>query len=497
MTNLAHYLAVDLGASSGRVLLGRWDGERFAVQELHRFPNGPVEVLGRLYWDVLRLWAEIKAGLASYAAQFAEPLMGLGLDTWGVDLALLDATGHLLGSPLHYRDKRTDGMPEKVFRRVPREQIFYQTGIQFMQINTLYQLYSMVEARDPQLELAETLLMMPDLFNYWLTGRQACEYTIASTSQMLDAQERRWALDLLSEIGIPTRILPPQVAPGSVWGELRAEVAAEVGLDKPAPVIATGSHDTASAVAAIPELDDDSLYISSGTWSLVGVEVAEPVLNNEALAWNFTNEGGVGDTIRLLKNVTGLWLLQECQRQWSRESQAFGWEELLRLAEQATPFRSLVDPDARDFMRPGDMPAAIRAFCERTGQPAPEGVGAVVRCCLESLALKYRWVMEALERLIRRQLAVIRIVGGGGQNRLLCQFTADACQRPVVAGPVEATALGNLMLQAVATGQLSNVAAGRRAIAASVERQHFDPRSSAAWEEAFGRFKDFIKGGTK
>jgi rhamnulokinase len=497
MTELAHYLAVDLGASSGRILLGCWDGERFAVQELHRFPNGPVEVLGHLYWDVLRLWTEIKAGLAAYAAQFAEPLTGLGLDTWGVDLALLDAAGHLLGNPVHYRDKRTDGMPERVFRRVPREQIFYQTGIQFMQINTLYQLFSMVEARDPQLELAETLLMMPDLFNYWLTGRQVCEYTIASTSQMLDARERCWAIDLLSEIGIPTRILPPLMAPGSVLGELLPDVTEEVGLDAPVPVIATGSHDTASAVATIAELDGDSLYISSGTWSLVGVEVAEPVLNDEALALNFTNEGGVGGTIRLLKNVTGLWLLQESQRQWSKEGREYGWGELLSLAEQATPFSSLVDPDARDFMRPGDMPAAIRAFCQRTSQPVPESVGAVVRCCLESLALKYRWVMEALEALIGRQLDVMRVVGGGGQNRLLCQFTADACQRPLVAGPVEATALGNLMLQAIATGRLSDVAAGRRAIAASVERQRFDPRPSTAWEEAFGRFKDLFEGGTK
>ncbi len=498
MAELAHYLAVDLGASSGRVLLGIWDGARFALQELHRFRNGPVNVLGRLHWDVLRLWEEIKAGLIHYSAQFQGQPTSLGVDTWGVDLSLLDGAGRLLGNPYHYRDRRTDGVPERVFQRVPRHEIFQQTGIQFMQINTLYQLFSMVEENDPQLERAETLLMMPDLFHYWLTGYRASEYTITSTSQMLHARERSWASGLLTELGIPTRILPPLIAPGTILGELRPEVMDRTGLRQPVAVVATGSHDTASAVAAIPELDDNSLYISSGTWSLVGVEVPEPVINDRALELNFTNEGGVAGTIRLLKNVAGLWLLQESRRQWSREGRDYTWDELLAKAEQAEPFGSLVDPDDPGFLSPDDMPAAIQAFCRRTGQPEPQDVGAVVRCCLESLALKYRWALDALESLIGRRLEVIRIVGGGCQNRLLCQFTADACQRPVVAGPVEATALGNLMLQAIARGHLDDVAAGRRAIGASVERQRFEPRPNAAWEERYGRFRELlIRGGTR
>lgn len=487
-----NFLAVDLGASNGRVLLGRWDGTRFHLQVLHRFPNGPVNVLGHLYWDVLRLWTEIKAGLARYAAEFDTPPAGIGVDTWGVDFALLDTAGQLLGNPYHYRDSRTDGVPEQVFQRVPRGWIFQYTGIQFMQLNTLYQVFSMVQARDPQLGTADTLLMMPDLFHYWLTGRKVVEYTIASTTQMLDAQERRWATRLLTELDIPTHMLPPIVPPGTVLDQVRAEVMDEVGLRHAVPVITPGSHDTASAVAAVPDLDEHSAYLSSGTWSLMGVEVPEPVINDRALNLNFTNEGGVGNTIRLLKNIAGLWLLQESRRQWQREGHDYSWDDLLALAEQAEPFRSLVDPDAPDFLNPGDMPAAIRAYCRRTYQPEPESVGAVVRCCLESLALKYRWVLEALESLVGQRLDVIRVVGGGSQNHLLCQFTADACERPVVAGPVEATALGNVMVQAIATGHLPDVAAGRQAVAASVERREYEPRSPDAWREAFERFRHLL-----
>ncbi|HIQ06368.1 MAG TPA: rhamnulokinase [Anaerolineae bacterium] len=492
MNDTTNFLAVDLGASNGRVLLGRWDGTRFDLQELHRFANGPVNVLGHLHWDPLRLWTEIKNGLANYAAQFDSPLAGIGVDTWGVDFALLDAAGGLLGNPYHYRDSRTDGIPELVFQRVSRRRIFEQTGIQFMQINTIFQLFSMVQASDPQLDAADTLLMMPDLFHYWLTGRKVAEYTDATTSQMFHSRERRWATELLSQLGIPTHILPPVVPPGTVLEEVRPEVMDEVGLDQPVPVIAPGSHDTASAVAAIPGLDVHSTYISSGTWSLMGVEIPEPVINDQTLDLNFTNEGGVANTIRLLKNITGLWLLQESRRQWQREGHDYSWDELLALAEQAEPFRSLVDPDASDFLNPGDMPAAIRAYCRRTGQPEPTSVGAVVRCCLESLALKYRWVLDALETLVGRRLGTIRIVGGGSRNRLLSQFTADACQRLVVTGPVEATALGNVMLQAIATGHLPDVAAGRRAIAASIEQQRFKPGPGGPWEEAFDCFKALL-----
>jgi rhamnulokinase len=492
MTTRSHYLAVDLGASAGRVVLGRWDGARFDLEELHRFRNGPVEVLGHLYWDVLYLWQEIKIGLATFREHWGASLAGLGVDTWGVDFALLDRAGRLMGTPYHYRDPRTNGVPEKLFSRVARHEIFEETGIQFMQFNTLFQLFSMVDSADPMLDGARTLLMMPDLFHYWLTGSVASEYTIASTSQMLPGRERRWATGLLARLGIPTGILPPLVPPGTILDNLRPEILAQSGLGAPVPVIATGSHDTADAVAAIPDLDESSAYISSGTWSLVGVEVEEPVITEEALAWNFTNEGGVDGKIRLLKNVAGLWLLQESRRQWRREGRDLSWDELLQLASGATPFQSLVDPDAGAFLNPGDMPAAIRDFCRATGQPEPVDVGSVVRCCLESLALKYRWVMEALETVIGRRLRVIRIVGGGSRNRLLCQFTADACQRSVVAGPVEATALGNLMVQAIATGRLADVSAGRAAIAASVERERFEPRSRDDWEQAYRRFRDLL-----
>jgi len=488
MNESVNFLAIDLGASSGRVLLSRWHDRRFSLEALHRFANGPVKVMEHQHWDALRLWTEIKVGLSRYADQVQGTLGGIGVDTWGVDFALLDAAGNLLGNPHHYRDSRTDGMMELVFGRMSREQIFERTGIQFMQLNTLYQVFSMVHSDDPQLKMADTLLMMPDLFHYWLTGRKSTEFTIASTSQMFDIRQKRWALALLDQLGIPTRILPPVLPPGTILGDLRNEVMADVGLRQPVPIIAPGSHDTASAVAAIPGLDDQSVYISSGTWSLMGVEIPEPIVNDKVLAHNFTNEGGVGNTIRLLKNLTGLWLLQESRRQWQREGVAYDWNALLATGQQAEPFRSLIDPDAQYFLSPSDMPKAIRSYCKRTGQPEPTSVGAIVRCCLESMALKYRWVLQALEKLTHRKLKTIRIVGGGSQNRLLSQFTADACQRPVVTGPVEATALGNVLLQAIATGHIPDISAGRLAIADSIEQQHFKPRSNDTWEKAFERF---------
>jgi rhamnulokinase len=489
MTRTSNYIAIDLGASTGRVLLGRWDGARFDLQELHRFENEPVTVTGHLHWDVLRLWAEIKQGLARYAGQSHGQLDGVGLATWGVDYGLLDHAGRLLGNPYHYRDPRTNGMMEQAFEVVPREDIFAHTGIQFMQINTLYQLYSMVRDADPQLDAAGTLLVMPNLFNYWMSGQKVAEYTHATTTQCYDARERGWATGLLERLSIPTDLLPPVVQPGTVLGNLLPEVVGEVGLPGTAPVIATASHDTASAVAAIPGLDARSAYISSGTWSLMGVETPEPVLTPEALALNFTNEGGVGGTIRLLKNIAGLWLLQESRHQWQREGQTYEWDDLLAMAGQARPFSSLVDPDATTFLSPGNMPATLREYCARSGQEQPESVGAVVRCCLESLALKYRQVLGDLERLAGHRLDTIRIVGGGSLNRMLCQFTADACDRPVAAGPVEATALGNILVQAMARGELADVAAGRQAIAASVPLETYEPRDRAGWDDAYARFR--------
>jgi len=495
MSATVNFVAADLGASNGRVLLGRWDGNRFALEELHRFPNGPVTVLGRMHWDTLALWTELKSGLARYAAQHVAPLSGIGLDTWGVDYGLLDASGRLLGNPVHYRDARTNGMMERAFAVVPRAEIFAETGLQFLQLNTLFQLFSMRRLGDPQLDYATTLLMMPDLFHYWLTGEKIAEYTVASTTQMLRARDRQWADSLLARFNIPTHILPTIVPPGTVVGPLLASIVEESGLRSGAPVIAVGSHDTASAVAGIPGLDATCVYLSSGTWSLMGVETAQPIVNDKALALNFTNEGGVNNTIRFLKNVTGLWLLQESRRQLEREGREYTWPKLLAEAEQAQPFKCIVNPDAPDFFEPSSMIDTIRGFCQRTGQPAPETVGEVVRCCLESLALRYRWVVNALEELLTSadgvagpRLTSIRIVGGGSQNRLLNQFTADASGRLVVTGPVEAAALGIVMMQAVATGHVKDVAEGRAAIGASIEQEHFAPQPNPGWDEAYARF---------
>ncbi len=487
-----NFIAVDLGASNGRVLLARWDGARFELHELHRFTNGPVAVLDRLYWNALGLWSEIKTGLARYAASERTVPAAIGLDTWGVDFALLDRAGRLLGNPVHYRDPRNNGMEARLFGSVPSDDIFAITGIQFMQINTLVQLFAMRHTADPQLDAAATLLMIPDLFHYWLTGRIAAEYTIASTSQMLHAAERRWATGLLARAQLPTHILPPIVPPGTVLGPLLPTVVAETGLGGPAPVIATGAHDTASAVAAIPGLDTTGAYISSGTWSLMGVETAQPVINATARAYNFTNEGGIAGTIRLLKNIAGLWLLQESRRQWARGGQEYSWADLMALAEQAPAFGPLINPDAPDFLQPGNMVDAIVAYCRRTGQAAPQSVGAVVRCCLESLALRYRWCLAALEELVGHRLETIRIVGGGSQNRLLCQLAADATGRPVITGPVEATALGNVMVQAIATGHLGSLAEGRAAVAASITQEEFTPRPHPAWDDAYARFRRLI-----
>lgn len=492
MSQTANFIAIDIGASSGRVILGRWDGTRFALQELHRFPNGGIEEQGSLHWNVAGLWHEIKTGIRAYASQYAQPLAGIGIDTWAVDFGLLDADGRLLGNPYHYRDRRTEGIPRHVDQRIPPERLYAQTGMQRLPFNTLYQLVSMQQRNDPQLAAAETLLLMPDLFHYWLTGKKIAEYTNATTTQFFDARERRWATDLLKELGLPIHILPPVVEPGTVLGNLLPEVQAEVGLQHDVPVIASASHDTASAVAAVPNLDERSAYISSGTWSLVGVETPAPILNEQARRLSFTNEGGVGRTIRLLKNVGGLWLVQECQRQWQHEDRHFTWPELVAEAVSAVPLCSLIDPDAADFLNPDDMPAAIRAYCRRTSQPEPDSPGAIVRCCLESLALKYRWVVVALEELTGRRLDTIRIVGGGSQNTLLCQLTADACKRRVVAGPVEATALGNMVVQAVALGLLPGITAGRAAIAASEQQVVYEPQVSGDWHAAVAGFNRLV-----
>jgi rhamnulokinase len=490
MSTLTNFLAVDLGASSGRVLIGHWDGSRFSLEELHRFSNGGVSVLGNMHWDVLRLWSEIGDALTKYCVHHNELPAGISVDSWGVDFGLLDSSGSLIGNPFHYRDSRTNGIPELVMQSVSAREIYQQTAIQTLHFNTLFQLYSMVRSRSQQLKSARTLLMIPDLFHYFLSGEIAIEYTNATTSQMYSPQARNWAHALLERLDIPTGILPRIVQPGTVLGQVRAEVCRAAGFASTFPVIAGTTHDTASAVAGIPNLEAESVFLSSGTWSLMGVEVDRPVTSNEAFELNYTNEGGAAGTIRLLKNVTGLWLLQECHRQWSREGHHLEWSAIMRLAEAAEPQHSFIEPDDPAFRAPMNMVDALHEYCRATGQRIPGSVGQLARTCLESLCVKYRIVLEQLRSITGRRLDTIRVVGGGSQNRLLCQWTADACECNVVAGPVEASALGNVMMQAVATGLIKDVKSGREAIGRSVACERYTPGNFEPWIGAIARFRE-------
>jgi rhamnulokinase len=486
MTAVKNLLAFDLGAESGRAILGSFDGSRLTLRVLHRFPNGPVRTLDTLHWDVLYLYSEILNGLRRAAAE-AGRLDAIGIDTWGVDFALLGRDGTLLGNPRHYRDPYTEHIPEWAWQRVSREEIFRQTGIQFMRINTLYQLLALQRQRSPLLEIAEHLLLIPDLFNYYLTGQRVNEFTNATTTQLYDPVRRTWAYGLVRAFELPERILGPVAEPGTLLGPLRSQVASEVGLEA-TPVVLPATHDTGSAVAAVPAAGGTWAYISSGTWSLMGAEVPQPILSDLALRYNFTNEGGVHGTIRFLKNIMGLWLVQQCRQAWQRAGRDYSYEELSRLAAAAPPFTCLVDPDDPSFLLPADMPAALADYCRRTGQPAPQEPGAVIRCILESLALRYRWVLERLEEMLGQRLEVIHIVGGGSQNTLLCQLTANACQRPVLAGPVEATALGNLLVQALGLGLVSSLAEVREVVRRSTDLRCYEPHQPESWQEPYQRF---------
>jgi rhamnulokinase len=483
----ASYLAVDLGAESGRVVLGRFDGGRVSLEEIHRFPNVPVLLPDGLHWDVLRILTEVEEGLARAAQE--EEIEGVGVDSWGVDFGLLDRGGALVSNPYHHRDGRTEGMMEEAFGLVPREEIYRTTGIQFLPINTLYQLLAM--RGSPLLEAAETMLLIPDLINYWLTGEKACEYTNATTTQLLDLAGG-WTQNLFERMNLPSRILAPVVPPATELGPLITGVAEEIGA-KP-PVFAVASHDTASAVVAVPAQGSDFAYISSGTWSLVGVETSEPVVTQEAMEANFTNEGGFGGRTRFLKNVMGLWILQECRRQWAKEGYAYSYEELAGLAEDAPFAGPLVDPDHPAFLAPGDMPARIRCFCEETGQRPPEEPAAVTRCVFESLALKYRYAIEQAQGLTGRTVGTVNVVGGGSQNALLCQLTADASRFPVAAGPVEATAMGNVMVQAFARGRVGSREEIRAVVGDSFETSAYEPGGDAdEWSGLYERFSRLIE----
>jgi rhamnulokinase len=491
MTNAHHYLAVDLGAESGRTILGALDGDRLTLTETHRFPNGPVRINDGIHWDVLRLWNEIKSGIAATVKKGTK-LDGVGLDTWGVDFALLDRNHSLLSNPFHYRDARTDGILEPAFRCMPRPDIFSHTGIQFMQINTLYQLFAMAQQKSPLFDMAKTFVMIPDLFNFWLSGEITNEFTDATTSQCLDPRTRTWATPVLDALNIPAHLFQPVTEPGTVIGTLLPQVAEETGAGA-VRIVVPACHDTGSAVAAVPARNQDFAWISSGTWSIMGAEVREPSLTDKALEYNFTNEGGVFGTWRLSKNIMGLWHVQECKRTWAHQGENLSYDEITRLASEARPFLAVIDPDDNRFLHPGDMPERIRKYCQDTSQAVPQTMGEIIRVALESLALKYRWVLEKLEELAGKRFSPIHIIGGGTRNRLLNQFTANATDRVVVTGPVEATAIGNVLMQAIGLGHLASLSEARAVVRASFEVEEYQPARHDDWDEAYSRLLKLLK----
>jgi rhamnulokinase len=479
-------LAFDLGASGGKAVAGRFDGRRLHVQEVHRFRNDPVRVSGRLHWDILRLLHEIKQGIAAAGTAGLGEIESLAVDAWGCDFGLLDRYGELIGNPIHYRDELTRGAMEEVLQIVPRTEIFARTGCQFMPLNTLYQLYALRRARADTLERAATLLLIPDLIRFFLTGEATTEATIASTTQFLSIATRDWDRALLERLGLPSNLLTPIVAPAAPAGRLLPEVAGEIGCAA-IPVSAVAGHDTASAVAAVPA-DERFAFLSSGTWSLFGTELERPIVDERALAWNFGNEGGIGGTYRLLRNIMGLWLVEGCRRAWERQRRWPGYEAMMAAALQATAFQTMIIPNGPSFLNPVDMPDAIAAFCRATGQTPPESPASVMRCVLESLALAYRLVLEQTEDLTGYRFPGLRVVGGGTRNEALLQFTADAIGRPVWSGPAEATAIGNLLGQLMASGRIASVREGRALVRESFPIRTFEPRAGEGWDEAFSRF---------
>lgn len=488
-------LAADYGASSGRVMLGKYDGNKLSMEELHRFSNDPVTLSGKssstMYWDFLRLFHELKTGIIkSRAFGQAE---SIGVDTWGVDYGLLDESGCLLGNPIHYRDRRTEGMLEKAFLRMEKERLYEITGNQFMEINTAFQLMTDMEQRQELFRQADRMLLMPDLFNYYLSGEMVSEYTIASTTQMLDAREKCWSGEVLNRLGIPEAILAPVMMPGNRIGSLRKEIQQELECG-PAEVIAVAGHDTQSALAAVPAGEDSFIFLSCGTWSLFGTELDEPVISDQSYACNITNEGGCGQKTSFLKNIIGLWLIQESRRQWIREGREYGFGHLETMAMDSAPFRSFINPDAPEFVPSGNIPERIRKFCQKSGQPVPESVGSIVRCIDESLAMKYRMSLDEIQACTGKKYHAIHLVGGGAQSALLCQMTANACQIPVIAGPVEATVYGNLAIQLMASGELGNLGEIRSLIRNSEEMKIYEPQNTGMWQEAYERCRDIIKG---
>lgn len=486
-----YYIGIDLGASSGRTVLGTLENGILDIKELNRFHNGAVNLNGSLHWNVVELFEQMKKGLDVCAREITTSPDSMAVDTWGVDYGLLAEDGSLAGLPYAYRDSRTNDAMEQFFARIPRERVYSLTGNQFMQFNTLFQLFAMVRDNSPLVKVVSDVLFMPDLFNYLFTGVKKSEFTISTTSQIYNPLKQDWDAELLDALGLPKSIMQEIVQPGTVIGNLSEAVCQEIRID-PVPVIATASHDTGSAVAAVPAGNDDNwAYISSGTWSLMGVESADPIINDKTLEFNFTNEGGIEGTFRFLKNVAGLWLVQECRRIWAKEKE-YSFGALIEMAAEAAPFQAVIDPDHQDFLAPVDMPDAIRNYVKQTGQKIGDKPGDIIRVALESLALKYRFVLDQLKQVYPRNIDRIHIIGGGTQNKLLCQFTADATGLPVIAGPVEATAIGNILTQALGLGHVTSHSEIRDIIRKSFLLENYTPQNTEQWDKAYERFREIL-----
>ena len=482
------FIAVDLGAGSGRVIAAKTDFSKLELEEVHRFDNPGTDLPSGSFWNIIGLYREILEGLRRAVERHGENIVSIGIDTWGCDFGLIDGNGELLGMPHQYRDPRFEGMAEAMHAILPEAEVYAQTGIKTNFYNSSLHLLAEARKQSPALRSAERLLFVPDLLAYWLTGRQAVERTVASTSQLMDSATGEWAWGVIDALDLPRKIFGEIVAPGTVLGPIRDEVAAVIGRAE-IPVVASASHDTASAVGGIPMSEPASLWLSSGTWSIMGVEVDEAIASPEALKYGFCNELGVNNSVRFLKNIAGLWLIQECKRQWELDGEILSYAEMAALASDARPFTAFIDPDDASFASPGDMPGKIRAFCERTTQPVPRNHGEVLRVATDSLALKYRVIYDQIRKLTCRNYTHLHAGGGGIQNELLSQATADALGIEVVAGPVEATSCGNVITQMVGTGHLPDFQAGRDLIRRSFEFRTFVPGDSEAWNAALLRFK--------
>lgn len=485
-------LAIDLGASSGRGIVGSFDGDKLYLRENHRFPNEPVLINGAFRWDIMRIFHEIKLAMGKCATSDDRDIASMGIDTWGVDYGFIDKNGQLMDNPYNYRDLRTAGMMDKAFETVSASEMYKTTGIQFASFNSIFQMLATKYSADPwQFEKADKMLFIPDLLNYFLTGKAACEYTIASTSQMLDANKRDWAHDMIKKLGLPTHLLQNIVMPGNVLGDILPAINEEIGTLN-AKIINVASHDTASAVVSVPATNKDFVYISSGTWSLMGCEYPDPVINADTEKYNFTNEGGFEGSIRLLKNIMGLWLEQESKRQWEREGEKTTYDELSNMAMASEPLKCFIDPDSPEFTPPGNQPRRIAEFCRRTGQYVPQTKGEIIRCIFDSLAMKYRYVVEKIEEVRKSPVSSINIVGGGTKEEPLCRLCAAASGKPVWAGPVEATAIGNLLVQAIAMGEIKNLDQAREVVRRSFEIKCYEPEGTDAFDAAYDRFVSIL-----